>query len=198
LDNFALKIARSNSPQKQKSLGSLQEHYQSFSLKYSNSIYPENFKEARVFCGLPPKFFRRLSMKRFRKLLINCVIGGLVLISAYLLLLYQVPPANASFDEITFEPFCVTVNLSTNEPLSISVIPNWSHPNVGNQVDYRLYLGQIGTGCIIFTATIYEPNSLSTNLSASLTPTGEYTHLGEYAPFLGRSGPFWVDRGSQF
>ncbi len=137
-------------------------------------------------------------MKRFRKLLTYCIAGGLVLISAYLVFLYQVPPANANFPEISFEPFCVTVTLSGTDPLPISVTPNWSHPDVASIVEYRLYLGQIGSGCIIYTASINRPNSLSTQLSYNLTPTSEYTHLGEYRPFNFRSGPFWVDRGTQF
>ncbi len=129
-------------------------------------------------------------MKRFSKVLLVCVAGGLLLTVAFVL---QVPSANADFPEITFAPFCVTVTLAPADPLGISAMPNWSHPDVGNQVFYRLYRGQ--TGVIIFQATINRPDALYTELPPELTCSGEYNHWAEYRPFNFRGGPFWVDRG---
>jgi len=134
-------------------------------------------------------------MKRFHKVLALGLAGGLLLTVAFVL---QIPFANANFPEITFVPFCETVHLSITDPLPISIIPNWSNPSLGSVVPYRLYFGAIGAGNIIFSANINRPNSLSTSLSDGLTPCGEYNHVAEYAPFQFRSGPFWVDRGTQF
>jgi len=134
-------------------------------------------------------------MKRIHKVLAVCLVGGLLLTVAFV---FQVPLANANLPEITFVPFCETVMLSITAPLSISVLPNWSHSQVGYYVGYRLYYVTSGAGNQIFGAGIYEPNSLSTSLSADITPCGEYRHWAEISPFNIRTGPFWVDRGTQF
>jgi len=134
-------------------------------------------------------------MRNFRKLSLICATGGILIA---LLLLSQVPSANANFPEITFSPFCETVSLTATQPLAISAIPNWSHPAVASQVIYVLYRGGAFSGDAVVTTSIFRPNTFSTTLSDMQTPTGEYNHFAEYAPFQGRIGPFWVDRGSQF
>jgi len=132
-------------------------------------------------------------MKRILKVLATCLAGGLLLTVVFV---FQASLANANFPEITFAPFCETVTLSITAPLPISVLPNWSQ--LGNYAGYRLYYGTPGAGNQIFGADIYKPNSLSTSLSADITPCGEYTHWAEIGPFIIRTGPFSVDRGQQF
>lgn len=134
-------------------------------------------------------------MKRFSKVLTYCIAGGLVLISAYLLFICQVPPANANFAEITFIPFCVTVNLSATDLLTVQAIPNWSNPNVASTVFY--WLKETGTGSEVIPRTsICRPDEFYMSLTPAQTPTGEYEHNAEYSPFKFRGGPFWVTRGS--